>query len=138
VRSILWNYELPWLLLSGGDDSTIAAWDIRSNKLIFDTLEPCISISSMATHPKNPFTVITSHLDNSVIFWDLLGLSDIFLNQLKFILDLGLLETICDPHDLMVPDVRGKLSGQLSKQLLTTLKKSKRHQKLIAVIKFFN
>lgn len=41
-----------------------------------------------------------------------MGLSDIFQTQMKFILDLGLLEVTCDPHDLMTPEIRGKLSGE--------------------------
>lgn len=45
----------------------------------------------MATHPLSPFTLVTSHLDNSVIFWDLMGFSDIFLSEMKVILDLGLI-----------------------------------------------
>jgi len=78
VRSLSWNYEIPWLLISGGDDSFLGVWDIRTNKLIYETYEPCISTSSFTTHPKRPFTLVSSHLDNSLIFWDLLGLSDIF------------------------------------------------------------
>jgi WD40 repeat protein len=114
---VQWNYEIPWLLISGGDDSFIAMWDIRNNKLISEAYEPCISTSSFTSHPKKPFTLVSSHLDNSIIFWDLLGVSDIFQTQLKFVLDLGLLETLCDAHDQMVPDVKGKLSGEHSKWL---------------------
>ena len=111
---MIWNYEIPWLLISGGDDSCLAAWDIRSNKLIHETVEPCISVSSMTTHPLSPFSLVTSHLDNSVIFWDLMGFSDIFLAQMKVILDMGLLETCSDIHDVMIPNVMGKLSGEQS------------------------
>lgn len=95
----MWNFEIPWLLITGGDDSCLAIWDIRKNKLIYETYETCISISAITIHPKKPFTMVTSHLDNSVIFWDLLGLSDIFQTQMKFIMDLGLLDIICDAHD---------------------------------------
>jgi len=104
-------------LISGGDDSSIGMWDIRTNKLIYESYEPCISVSSITTHPKKPFTVITSHLDNSVIFWDLLALGDIFQTQMKFIMDMGLLEITCDGHDSMVPENKGKLSGEASKNL---------------------
>ena len=31
VRSVHWNSEIPWLLLSGGDDSKQILWDIRLN-----------------------------------------------------------------------------------------------------------
>ena len=29
VRSVSWNYEIPWLLISAGDDSYFGVWDIR-------------------------------------------------------------------------------------------------------------
>jgi ribosome assembly protein RRB1 len=79
VRSLLWNHEMPWLLISGGDDSQIGIWDIRTNKLIHEVFENSISISSMTSHPAKPFTIVSSHLDNSIMFWDLLGVSDVFL-----------------------------------------------------------
>jgi hypothetical protein len=46
-------------------------------------------------------------LDNSVIFWDLMGFSDIFLSEMKVILDMGLLEVTTDIHDAMLPGVQG-------------------------------
>jgi hypothetical protein len=36
---------------------------------------------------------------------------------MKFLLDQGLVETICDAHDLMTPKVKGKLSGEMSKAI---------------------
>jgi WD40 repeat protein len=133
-----WNYEIPWLLISGGDDSQIAIWDIRKNKLLFDAFEPCISTSSFTSHPKKPFTLISSHLDNSLIFWDLLGLPDIISTQLKFLLDVGLVETICDAHDQMAPSVKGKLSGDASRSLATSLKKMNKFDRFVSILKFFN
>ena len=47
VRSLSWNNELPWLLISGGDDSLFGVWDIRSNELVMDVYEPCVSITSI-------------------------------------------------------------------------------------------
>jgi WD40 repeat protein len=84
---------LPWLLISGGDDSQIALWDIRTDSLVTNTLgdavyEPSISISSLSSHPGQPFLLISGHLDNSLILWDLLGLPDVQLAQLKLILDM--------------------------------------------------
>ena len=29
VRALEWNFELPWLLLSGSWDYSIRVWDIR-------------------------------------------------------------------------------------------------------------
>lgn len=66
------------MLITGGDDQRIAVWDIRENKLIYELSEPSISVSALTTHPQKPFTVVSSHFDNSLIFWDLLGFKDIF------------------------------------------------------------
>jgi WD40 repeat protein len=111
VRSLIWNYELPWLLISGGDDSRLAAWDIRNDKLLYETVEPCISVSSIANNPKS-LSLVTSHLDNSVIFWDLMGIQDIFIAQMKSILGLELREiTSPDVNDVMLPSTCGKLAG---------------------------
>ena len=108
--------------------------------MLCETVEPCISVSSMTSHPKNPFTIVSAHLDNSVIVWDLMGINDIFLSQMNFILDLGIVESCCDPHDLMVPTLNdGRLSGEMGKHLITQLKKVKRPaEKFIEIIKFFN
>ena len=79
----MWNTELPWLLISGGDDSVLALWDIRKDGLVTSiaqgttVLEPSISISCLTSHPKKPFNFISAHLDNSLIVWDLLGLPEI-------------------------------------------------------------
>ena len=99
MRSVIWNYELPWLLISGGDDSTFCLWDIRSNSLLHELEEKCIAIAGLTTHPKKPFTLVSSHFDNSVTFWDLLGLSDIYHVEVKFCFDMSLLDTVCDAHD---------------------------------------
>ncbi len=100
VRCVLWNHELPWLLLSGGDDSSLAAWDIRSNELVAESLEPSISFSSMTTHPHRPFTVVTSHLDNSLVLWDIMGLPDVYQAQLKLLCE-NEESVLCEHNELM-------------------------------------
>jgi WD40 repeat protein len=99
VRSLAWNYEIPWLLISGCDNSELAIWDIRSNELITSIHEESIAVSAISTHPKRPFAYATSHLDNSVIFWDILDLPDIAMVSMKFFLELPLTDIICDAHD---------------------------------------
>ena len=32
VRSLEWNSEIPWLLVSGADDSQIIVWDTRTRQ----------------------------------------------------------------------------------------------------------
>lgn len=101
VRSLLWSSELPWLLISGGDDSNICVWDIRTSNLIFSVKEESISVSCLVASPNQPFKVISAHLDNSVIVWDLLGLSEVAIAQMKMIMDQGITEVCCDIQDLM-------------------------------------
>lgn len=73
-----WNYEISWMLITGGDDQRLLVWDIRDNKMIYEVNEPSVSVASLTTHPQKPFTLVTSHFDNSIIFWDLLGFKDVF------------------------------------------------------------
>jgi WD40 repeat protein len=75
--------------VTGGDDSLLVIWDIRSASVIHYVYEPCISVSSITSHPKKPFAMVSSQLDNSVIFWDILGLSEIFYVQMKFIMEFS-------------------------------------------------
>lgn len=30
VRSVEWNYEMPWMLVSAADDSQVIVWDLRT------------------------------------------------------------------------------------------------------------
>lgn len=77
MRSLVWNKEIPWLLISGGDDSLIGLWDIRKNAIVYEVYEPSVSISGFAFHHEKPFNLISTHFDNSVIFWDLREISQI-------------------------------------------------------------
>lgn len=79
--------------------------------------EKTISFSTLASHPRKPFQVISGHFDNTIIFWDLLKFSDIFLSQLKFSLNMGLIETVGDSHDVMNPNSKGKIAGDLSRNI---------------------
>ena len=57
---------------------------------------------------------------------------------MKFIMDMGLLEITCDGHDSMVPDNKGKLSGESSKNLSQSIRKAKKLERMVKIIRFFN
>ncbi len=57
---------------------------------------------------------------------------------MKFILDFGLLDTICDAHDQMAPQTTGKLSGEESRNLYEKIKGADKIEKLMMILKFFN
>ena len=50
IRSVQWSTEVPWLLVSGGDDSKQAVWDVRNKMLIFCSEEPTLAMTSFTVH----------------------------------------------------------------------------------------
>lgn len=67
--------------------------------MIAKVSEKSISVSYLCSHPKRPFQFVSSHFDNSVIFWDIYDIKEIMVAKLKICLDLGLVETWSDSHD---------------------------------------
>jgi WD40 repeat protein len=137
VRSLCWNYEIPWLLVSGGDDSKLALWDIRTNQLAYETKEPSVSVSCIDTHPDKPFLYATAHFDNSLLFWDIHGMSSVRNAMIKVLLNFSFLEYSCDPHDSMDPNINGRISGSKSLGLVQTLSKMKDFDRLKTALDLF-
>lgn len=88
VRSLSWNTELPWMLISAADNSSIAVWDTRSAVVIHSVHEPTLALTSFASHPDRPFSLVSSHFDSSIIVWSLLAIPEIVLAQYKLLLDV--------------------------------------------------
>ena len=105
------------MLISGADDSFIAVWDIRSKSLLFAVKEPSLALTSFATHPARPFTLYSSHFDASIMQWSMLGIPDVALAQLKFLLKADIADVISNAHEIMNNDIKAKLTGTLSGQL---------------------
>ena len=114
VRSLTWNHEFPWMLTSGADDSYVAVWDIRSKSLLFAVKEPSLALTAFATHPERPFTLYSSHFDASIMQWSMLGIPDVALAQIKFLLQADISDVICNPHDMMQNDIKAKVAGTRS------------------------
>jgi hypothetical protein len=57
--------------------------------------------------------------------------------MLKFLLDFSLSEVISDTHDLMTPNIYGKISGEESKNISLSIKKLSEKDKLMRVLKLF-
>ncbi len=71
MRSVVWNHEIPWILISAADDSQVIVWDIRTAKPLTSIVEPTLPMTSLITHPARPFNYISSHFDSSILFWSL-------------------------------------------------------------------
>ncbi len=75
VRALLWNTEIPWLLLSGSWDATIRVWDTRKNECIFVTSDHYADVYGITSHPQRPFMYVSCSRDTSLRFWNLEGIT---------------------------------------------------------------
>lgn len=69
-------------------------WDVRNRMLIFCAEEPTLAMTSFTAHKERPFSYFSSHFDASIIQWNLLGVPDIALPQLKLLLNCPKAEII--------------------------------------------
>lgn len=116
VRSLNWSSEVPWLLVSGGDDSRQVCWDVRSRMMIFCAEEPTLAMTSFTSHYDRPFIYFSSHFDASIIQWNLLGVPDVALPQIKFLLNCERADILQDDlNEIMTSNVPTKLTGTRSR-----------------------
>ena len=86
--------------------------------LIFCAEEPTLAMTSFTMHPERPFSYFSSHFDASIIQWTLLGVPDVALPQLKFLLNCSKEEIINnDLNEIMSSNVPTKLTGNRSRLL---------------------
>ena len=118
VRTVVWNHELPWLLISACDDSMLVVWDLRTQQPMTALYEPHGAMTSLISHPRRPFSLISCHFDHSIQFWSLMGVPDISMAQIKVL--LGAREDVlCDAQEAYTnPDIKGKLAGSQSKETM--------------------
>ena len=130
VRPVVWHSEVPFLIISGGWDSTIRLWDIRK-----EGREACIAIGSghladvygLAAHPKRPFVFATTSRDSTVRFWNIGGVTEAMAfaalknNSLSRYLSTA---ASC----MSSPSAKTVLSGLESKYLDDVLRKSSPEQ----------
>ena len=74
------------MLISAADDQQIAIWDTRTKEVLVTVIEPSLALTSFSSHPHRPFRLFSSHFDSSVMCWNLLGIPEVSLTQLKFLL----------------------------------------------------
>lgn len=99
VRSIQWNSEMPWMLISAGDDQRVVVWDLRTQKVLTAITEPTLAMTSLISHPSKPFSMISSHFDSSILFWSLLSIPEVALAQYKFLLNAPVNTLLSTPEE---------------------------------------
>ena len=68
-RALSWNYEIPWLLVSGSWDSSIRVWDIRTGDSIYVIYDHIADVYGIMSHPKRPFVYASCSRDTSIRLW---------------------------------------------------------------------
>jgi WD40 repeat protein len=76
VRPLAWNYEFPYLLISGSWDATIRVWNVPEKKSIHISKEHSSDIYGIVAHKERPFIYFTCSRDNSLRRWNLAAITD--------------------------------------------------------------
>ncbi len=71
TRALAWNYEQPWLLISGSWDSSIRLWNVTHQRCIHVANEHNADVYGLASHPKRPFVYVSSSRDTTMRVWTL-------------------------------------------------------------------
>ena len=126
VRSLSWNTEIPWMLITASDDNMVAIWDVRTHKVVSQTYEPTLALTAFATHPKRPFSLISTHFDSSIIFWSLLSVPDVALAQYKMLFGVESEDLLSDATNVLSnANVKVKLCGTESSTMQNSSAKLK-------------
>ncbi|KAL4230509.1 Anaphase-promoting complex subunit 4 WD40 domain [Mactra antiquata] len=115
VRGLIWNMEIPYLIISGSWDSSIRMWDFRDGKCLHVLLDHGADVYGLACHPSRPFILASCSRDSTVRLWSLASLvQPIEINILAgkpWNQILGTNENVMDPK-------KGPLlSGRVSREL---------------------
>ncbi|XP_058380913.1 WD repeat-containing protein 17 isoform X4 [Diceros bicornis minor] len=71
VRGLVWNTEIPYLLISGSWDYTIKVWDTREGTCLDTVYDHGADVYGLTCHPSRPFTMASCSRDSTVRLWSL-------------------------------------------------------------------
>jgi WD repeat-containing protein 17 len=106
---LLWNTEIPYLLLSGSWDASIILWDVRRGIKLTNIAQHTSDVYGLTCNPERPFTFVSSSRDSTIRFWNFESLIEPI--RLKMFISVNF-DDIHNPNleKVLEDDSNGKLS----------------------------
>uniref|UniRef100_A0A3Q2FKJ8 WD repeat domain 17 n=1 Tax=Cyprinodon variegatus TaxID=28743 RepID=A0A3Q2FKJ8_CYPVA len=121
VRGLMWNTEVPHLLISGSWDYTIRVWDTRDGTCLDTVYDHGADVYGLTCHQSRPFTMASCSRDSTVRLWSLTPLiSPLLLNILT---EQPWEKIIGNTDKAMVPGSPPLLCGKVSRDIKQELDK---------------
>lgn len=71
VRALCWNWEIPFILLTGSWDSTIKVYDIRDGRCLETLNYHSSDVYGLTSHASRPFLIASSSRDSTIRLFDI-------------------------------------------------------------------
>ncbi|XP_036619356.1 WD repeat-containing protein 17 isoform X4 [Trichosurus vulpecula] len=121
VRGLMWNTEIPYLLISGSWDSTIRVWDTREGTCLDTVHDHGADVYGLTCHPSRPFTMASCSRDSTVRLWSLISL--ITPLQINILADRSWEEIIGNTDRAMESGAPPLLCGKVSREIKQEVEK---------------
>ncbi|XP_074085041.1 WD repeat-containing protein 17 isoform X5 [Macrotis lagotis] len=127
VRGLMWNPEIPYLLISGSWDSTIRVWDTREGTCLDTVYDHGADVYGLTCHPHRPFTMASCSRDSTVRLWSLISL--ITPLQINILADRSWEEIIGNTDRAMESGAPPLLCGKVSREIKQEVEKLTSNQR---------